>query len=140
MKLSAKQEKYCQLRAAGQSRPKAYKAAGYSPKGCRKTAEQNAYNMDTISPKATEIQQRIAELRSRNAEQSILSRNDRLLLLSELATDEAVKPQDRLRATDQLSRICGDYNDRLQIEGRAAVSLSYADRLQAIRQSMEVDE
>lgn len=136
-KLNARQEKYCEGRAAGLSRSKAYKAAGYCPQGTRRTAEVNATRMDTESPAATALRLRIEELRSRAAETAILSRDDRLRLLSELATDEAVKPQDRLRAADQLSRMCGDYNDRLQIEGQTAVMLSYADRIEAIRQSME---
>lgn len=138
-RLTARQERYCELRAEGQSRPKAYKGAGYSPEGCRKTAEQNAYNMDTRGAKATEIAQRIEELRSRAAETAILSRDDRLRLLSELATDEDVKPQDRIRATDQIARMCGDYSDSLRITADAGVTLSYADRLEAIRQSLTED-
>lgn len=135
-RLTARQERYCELRAEGQSRPKAYKGAGYSPEGCRKTAEQNAYNMDTRGAKATEIAQRIEELRSRAAETAILSRDDRLRLLSELATDEDVKPQDRIRAADQIARMCGDYSDSLRITAEAGVTLSYADRIEAIRQSL----
>ena len=136
-KLNARQEKYCEGRAAGLSRSKAYKAAGYSPNGSTVTAEQSAHRLDTESAAASMVRLRIEELRRRAAETAILSRDDRLRLLSELATDEAVKPQDRLRATDQLSRMCGDYNDSLRIEGQAAVMLSYADRIEAIRQSME---
>lgn len=136
-KLNARQEKYCEGRAAGLSRSKAYKAAGYSPNGSTVTAEQSAHRLDTESAAASTVRLRIEELRRRAAETAILSRDDRLRLLSELATDEAVKPQDRLRATDQLSRMCGDYNDSLRIEGQAAVMLSYADRIEAIRQSME---
>lgn len=135
-KLNARQEKYCEGRAAGLSRSKAYKAAGYSPNGSTVTAEQSAHRLDTESAAASMVRLRIEELRSRNAETAILSREDRLRLLSELATDEDVKPQDRIRAADQIARMCGDYNDRLQIDGGAAVTLSYADRLQAIRQSM----
>lgn len=93
--------------------------------------------MDTESPAATALRLRIEELRSRAAETAILSRDDRLRLLSELATDEAVKPQDRIRAADQIARMCGDYSDSLRITADAGVTLSYADRLEAIRQSLE---
>lgn len=136
-KLNARQEKYCEGRAAGMSRAKAYKAAGYSPQGSRRTAEVNATRMDTESPAATALRLRIEELRSRSAEHAILSRDDRLRLLSELATDEDVKPQDRIRAADQIARMCGDYSDSLRITADAGVTLSYADRIEAIRQSIE---
>lgn len=119
------------------SRSKAYKAAGYSPNGSTVTAEQSAHRLDTESAAASMVRLRIEELRSRAAEHAILSRDDRLRLLSELATDETVKPQDRLRATDQLARMTGDYNDRLTVTGSASVSLSYEDRLQMIRAGME---
>ena len=137
MKLNPKQEKYCRHRAAGDSYSKAYKAAGYSPQGQTKTATDNAYYMEHKSRAATDIAQRIEELRSRDAEKAVLNREDRLRLLSELAADEAVKPQDRIRACDQLARMQGDYNDRLQISAEAGVTMTYADRMQAIRQAME---
>lgn len=136
-KLNARQEKYCEGRAAGLSRAAAYKAAGYSPEGSRRTAELNAARMDTRSDRATAVRQRIEELRSRDAEHAVLTRDDRLRLLSELATDEDVKPQDRIRAADQIARMCGDYSDSLRITADAGVTLSYADRIEAIRQSIE---
>lgn len=136
-KLNARQEKYCEGRAAGLSRSKAYKAAGYSPNGSTVTAEQSAHRLDTESAAASMVRLRIEELRSRAAEHAILSRDDRLRLLSELATDDAVKPQDRIRAADQIARMCGDYSDSLRITADAGVTLSYADRLEAIRQSIE---
>ena len=136
-KLNARQEKYCEGRAAGLSRSKAYKAAGYSPNGSTVTAEQSAHRLDTESAAASMVRLRIEELRSRAAEHAILSRDDRLRLLSELATDEGVKPQDRIRAADQIARMCGDYSDSLRITADAGVTLSYADRIEAIRQSIE---
>lgn len=136
-KLNARQEKYCEGRAAGLSRAKAYKAAGYSPNGSTVTAEQSAHRLDTESAAASMVRLRIQELRSRAAEHAILSRDDRLRLLSELATDEDVKPQDRIRAADQIARMCGDYSDSLRITADAGVTLSYADRIEAIRQSIE---
>ena len=136
-KLNARQEKYCEGRAAGLSRSKAYKAAGYSPNGSTVTAEQSAHRLDTESAAASMVRLRIEELRSRAAEHAILSRDDRLRLLSELATDTDVKPQDRIRAADQIARMCGDYTDSLRITADAGVTLSYADRIEAIRQSIE---
>ena len=66
-------------------------------------------------------------------------REDRLRLLSELAAREDVKPQDRIRATDQIARMQGDYNDRLQIDSRSSVSMTYTDRLEAIRAGLQED-
>lgn len=136
-KLNARQEKYCAARAAGKSRRQAYQDAGYSPSGSTRTAEQNAYRMEQKADTGTAIRLKIEELRSRNAETAILNREDRLRLLSELAAREDVKPQDRIRAADQIARMQGDYNDRLTVSASAAVSMSYAERIEAIRQSLE---
>lgn len=136
-KLNARQMKYCAGRAEGKSRARAYRDAGYSPEGTQRTAEQNAYRMEVKSPAGTALRLKIEELRSRDAEHAVLTREDRLRLLSELATDEDVKPQDRIRAADQIARMCGDYSDSLRITADAGVTLSYADRIEAIRQSIE---
>lgn len=136
-KLNARQEKYCQGRAAGLSRSKAYKAAGYSPNGSTVTAEQSAHRLDTESAAASMVRLRIEELRARDAATAVLSRDDRLKLLSELAAREDVKPQDRIRAADQIARMQGDYNDQLRITGDSTVTLTYADRLQTIRQALQ---
>ena len=138
-KLNARQEKYCEARAAGKSRRQAYQDAGYSPAGSTRTAEQNAWTMETKSSRATEIQLKIEELRSRSAETAILNREDRLRLLSELAAREDVKPQDRIRAADQIARMQGDYNDRLTVSASASVSMTYADRIEAIRAGLQED-
>lgn len=138
-KLNARQEKYCQRRAAGDSRSEAYRAAGYSPEGSRRTAEQNAYRMEQKPDTGTVIRLRIEELRSRNAETAVLNREDRLRLLSELATSDAVKPQDKIRAIDHINRMTGDYNDALKLTTESAVHLTYSERIEAIRAAMESD-
>ena len=133
-KLTTRQIKYCRLRAAGKDRQDAYRAAGYSDKGTAKTLRDNAYNMET---KNTAILQRIKELQERADAGGIMDRKARMQLLNEIALNETVKETDRLRAIDQLNRMNSDYNDTLKIDAAAGIQLSYAERLDAIKQSLE---
>lgn len=132
--LTPKQIKYCRERAAGKDYASAYKAAGYSDKAGKKVMRDNAYNMES---KNTDILKRIADLQARADAGGIMTRQQRMQLLNDFALDPAVKDQDRLRALDQLARMQSDYSDRLEISGGAAVQLSYADRIDAIKQSLQ---
>lgn len=131
--LTPKQIKYCRERAAGKDRKEAYAAAGYSDKGTAKTLRDNAFNMET---KNTAILQRIADLQRRADAGGIMSRQQRMQLLNDIALDPAVKEQDRLRAVDQLNRMNADYSENVNVTGAAAVTMSYADRIDAIKESL----
>ena len=131
--LTPKQIKYCRERAAGKDYAAAYTAAGYSNKGKRETVRNNAYKMET---KNTDILARIAELQRRADAGGIMNRTQRMQLLNDIALDPAVKEQDRLRAVDQLNRMNADYSENVNVTGTAAVTMSYADRIDAIRESL----
>lgn len=47
----------------------------------------------------------------------------RQALLTEMALDEGAAKADRLRATDILNRMCGDYDDHISITGRMDMSI-----------------
>lgn len=122
--LTEKQKRYCRLRADGESRRAAYKGAGYSGDG--KTANDNAYNLETRSAKSTAILQRIAELQQRVEDGAIMDRSQRQALLTELAQDEEGARADRIRALDLLNKMCGDYTERVIYEGNSHVSIEDA--------------
>ena len=65
-----------------------------------------------------------------------MNRTQRMQLLNDIALDPAVKEQDRLRAVDQLNRMNADYSENVNVTGTAAVTMSYADRIDAIRESL----
>lgn len=85
----------------------------------------------------SDILARIKELQERADNGGIMDRKARMQLLNEIALNDAVKDQDRLRAIDQLNRMNSDYNDTLKIDASAGIQLSYAERLDAIKQSLE---
>lgn len=132
--LTPKQTKYCRERAAGKTYKAAYKAAGYSDKGNDATLANNAYQMEKHN---SEILAKIKALQARADNGGIMDRKARMQLLNEIALNETVKETDRLRAIDQLNRMNSDYNDTLKIDAAAGIQLSYADRLDAIKHSLE---
>ena len=134
--LTAKQSEYCRQRAAGKGYREAYKAAGYSTRGKDKTLVDNAYNMETHN---TDIIQKIKDLQDRADAGGIMDRKARMQLLVDFALNDNVKDQDRLRALDQLARMNSDYTDRMEISGRADINMTYAERIDAIRQGLEND-
>lgn len=136
-KLTTKQIKYCRERAAGKGYKEAYTAAGYSDKGNSKTLTDNAYNMENKSIHSTDILQKIKELQDRADRGGILQRRERLQLLSDIAADSRVKDMDRLRALDILARMNADYTDRVNVTGTGQIELSYADRLETIKQALK---
>lgn len=136
-KLTAKQLEYCRQRAKGKSYSQAYLDSGYSNKQSIETARHNAFTMENTSASSNNILDTIQKLRDKADKGGILQRKERMQLLSDLATNESIKPQDRIRALDQLARMSADYTDRVQIEGKTSVSLTYAERIEAIKQGME---
>lgn len=134
-RLTAKQKRYCKERAAGNTYADSYERAGYSvPPGekGRKVATDNAYNMEHKTESTTEkIQREIKRLQEQAEAGAILDRKARQGLLSGIALDQEESTTDRLRAADMLNRMSGDYTDRVQVE--ATARLSYADRLEAMR-------
>ena len=137
MALTHKQKAYCKARADGASYADAYIKAYGDGSRKRKTATDNAYNMENKCAHSTEIKQKIEDLRRRAEDKSILQRQEREVLLSDIALSDGEKAQDRLRALDILARMHGDYTDRIRIDGSVQASLTYTERLEAIRQAME---
>lgn len=138
MSLTHKQREYCKARANGASYSEAYRLAKYGKgKQARKTATDNAYNMENKSVHSTEIKQKIEELRQRAEDKSILERKERQVMLSDIALSGTETTKDRLKALDILARMSGDYNERLSIEGTMSASLTYEERLETIRSSID---
>lgn len=131
--LTAKQRKYAERRAAGDSYADAYNAAYDDHGGTRKTAATNAENLEKRSAAAPAIMARIAELRAAAERGAILKREERQALLTEIATNEGETTRDRIRALDQLNRMSGDYTENTRVTLSGGVTMTYAERLEAIR-------
>ena len=119
-----RKEKYAQLRADGKTRYESMKEAGYMPNGNRNATTVESYKHENVKdPKTMDVINRIEELRAKAEQNQILDRKARQALLTEMALDDGAARADRLRATDILNRMCGDYDDHISITGRMDMSI-----------------
>lgn len=126
-RLTPRQERYAQERTKGKTQRQAYRAAFNPPRSSDKTIDETASRLEATD----KIQARLAELRARSAEESILTRDDIAKSLTEIATSSCSESA-RLKALDQLARLQGAYDDHTQVDIRAAV-LTASDKSDAIR-------
>lgn len=126
-KLNGRQQKYCIERANGKGPSEAYRAAGFKVSSAR-DAKDNSYRLEhelQISPK---VQAEIARLKAEAEAGAILDRQARQALLTGIAVDLTEKTDNRLRATDMLNRMSGDYTDNIRSTVEGAVNLSYEEK------------
>jgi hypothetical protein len=103
-KLSSKQLRFCDLVASGYSQASAWKIAYRHPKVASDEASEQGWRI-TQSPG---VKERIAELRSQAGVKVLLTLNDRLAILAEIAQSKTSKANDKARAIEVYSRIAGD--------------------------------
>ena len=112
IKLTEKQEKYCQYRFQGLTQRQAYKKA--FPNNC--TNESIDAKASTLE-KTFKIQERLNELRGKVEKKSILSVQEILELLSKDAVDRCLSPKDRQRAMDMIMKAQGAYVNNVNLSG-----------------------
>ncbi len=115
-KLSVRQERFCELIAAGKTGPDAWIEAGYQVKN-RDVAKANACEALT-SPY---VQARIAKLRAPEKAKNALTRDRKRELLWEIAESKTASMDARLRAIAEDSRMQGHYEpEKQQIDHRVS--------------------
>lgn len=134
-KLTRMQKKFARERAKGKSYAEAYGDAGYGSGTSEENKRKNAYKLENVSASADMIKSEIARLQKLADEGAIAERRHRQAILTEILLNSEEATADRLRASDQLARMSGDYTDRIQTEN--ITRLSYADRLEAMRTAEE---
>lgn len=97
-------EKFAQLIAGGEFQKNAYRAV-FKPDATLKYATSAGCKLANL-PK---VKERIAYLRKHNADISGWTRELSIDKLKEIVNDMHVKPQDRIKAIEELNRMCG-YN------------------------------
>lgn len=126
--LTAKQEKYAQLRASGKTQRESYKEAYNPVTMTNKTMDEEACRLDN----SRKVSARIAALKEMTANTAALNREDIAAALSDIAADSSKSDSIRLKALDQLSRVIGAYDDRQSLDIRAAV-ITGNDKAVALR-------
>lgn len=126
MKLTPKQEKFCELYASLGNATEAAKQAGYSSK--------TAYAIGTENLKKLEIQKRLEELTRKRKEARIADAEEVLTFFSQIMRDGKVQAKDRLRAAENLAKRMG-----LDKERREDAGAALDDFIGAVRRMLSED-
>lgn len=108
--LTAKQELFAQNIAQGMSQADAYRSA-YS---CKNMSDNAIYREASLLLDNPKVTQRLREIRDINARPSIMSAQKRKEWLSEVINDKEVDINARLKASDQLNRMEGEYVTKVE--------------------------
>lgn len=135
-KLTERQKKYCRERAKGKGLRQSYIDAGYSATdACR-----SAIRLEREFPVSPLIQKEIARLSAMAEKGAILDRKQRQAMLTEIALNDEEKTDNRLRATDMLNRMSGDYTDVVRSTVSGDVNLTYEERKRMLEQELLEEE
>ena len=108
---NSKHEAFAQNLANGMSQRQAYRAAFPSSQGWKDT---------TVDSKASElarsdaVKERLEEIKEASASAMILDRQNRMIILSNMATNEQLAPKSRLQAIDILNKMDNSYTQRIE--------------------------
>lgn len=118
--LTAKQEKFVQGIIEGMSQADAYRSAYPNQKMSDKTVWESASKL-IKNPK---VSARLAELREDMMKPSIMSATERLEWLTGLIKDDEVAISDKLKATDIMNKMQGEYTQKIEAEVTNAVNIN----------------
>ena len=117
--LSAKQEQFVQNIISGMSLADAYRSAYSTEKMSNKTVHEAASRL----AKDGKIIARIEEIREQIADANIMSAKERLVWLSKLIKSEEETTADKLRASDQMNKMQGEYTTKIVGDIKGSVKL-----------------
>lgn len=103
--LTEKQEKFVQGIISGLNQSDAYRAA-YN---AEKMSDASIWREASVLMSLPKVTERIKELRDRSASGAVMSARERMEWLSELIRSNAETTADKLKASDQLNRMTGEY-------------------------------
>lgn len=109
---NARHEKYVQYLIQGMSQRKAYREAF---KNAENWKDSTVDNRASELYNTREILGRYKELLEESRDKAIMNRKDRMVVLSELASNKEEKPDARIRAIDTLNKMDGEYVNRVEV-------------------------
>lgn len=111
--VNAKHEKFVQNLIRGMSQRQAYLDAFPSSKKWKEaTVDSRACEL----AKNSKVMGRLAELQAQSASKAILSREERMMILSDIATNIEEPSKPRMQAIDLLNKMTGEYIEKRQVE------------------------
>lgn len=118
--LTPKQELFAQKIAEGMSQADAYRSA-YS---CKNMSDNAIYREASLLVENPKVAQRLREIRDINARPSIMTAQKRKEWLTEVINDPDIDINARLKASDQLNKMEGEYIQKVETEFKNAVNIS----------------
>lgn len=118
--LTPKQEAFVQNIIQGMSQADAYRSA-YS---CKNMSDNSIYVNASKLVADTKVAQRIRELRDMMAKPTIITAQKRKEWLTEVINDPDVDINAKLKASDQLNRMEGEYIQKVETEIKNAVNIN----------------
>ena len=118
--LTAKQELFAQKIAEGMSQADAYRSA-YNTNRMSDNAIYREASLLYDNPK---VAQRLKEIRDINARPSIMSAQKRKEWLTEVINNPEVDINARLRASDQLNKMEGEYVQKIEAEVKSEININ----------------
>lgn len=110
--LTDQHEAYCQLRAQGVARTDAYRqAVSTTPDLSDNSARVLSYRLERLD----KIRARLAMLQEQAEAQALMTTQDIQAKLTEIATDEDQPVAAQLKAMDQLAKIQGAYETKIEL-------------------------
>lgn len=120
--LTAKQEKFARGIAEGMTQAEAYRSAYNTSRMTDKSVIEKASELASN----VNITARLRELRDMAAKPTIMTAQQRKEWLTEVINDSEIDINARLKASDQLNKMDGEYVQKVQ------ASISYEDRLREL--------
>lgn len=118
--LTAKQEEFAKKIAEGMTQADAYRCAYSTSRMTDKTVWENASRLMSDS----KVLARVQELRDMAAKPTIMTAQKRKEWLTEVINDPEIDINARLKASDQLNRMDGEYIQKVEAEVKNAVSIN----------------
>lgn len=109
--INSRHERYVQNLIQGMSQRDAYRDAFTSSMKWKDTTVDAKASALASQP---EIQDRLQELKDAAANDAIINRQERMIILSNIATDVEMHPKQRMQAIDILNKMDGDYVKRVE--------------------------
>ncbi len=103
-KLTSKALRFCDLVASGHSQAGAFRIAYKHPKMSAEDAAERGWRVTQQAG----VKERIEDLRSQSKAKTLLTLNDRLEILADIAQSKTSRPADKSRAIEVYSKISGD--------------------------------
>ena len=118
--LTAKQEEFAKAIVEGMNQADAYRSA-YNTERMSDNAIYREASLLMSNPK---VAQRIKELREQLATPSIMTAQERLEWLTKVIQSNEESMADRLKASDQMNKMQGEYVQKVEAEVKNAVSIN----------------